>query len=69
MSAREDILVGLRQLDDSQPGDLTPEELLDAYRAEVLREASCWLTSKYGVTNRAAGDLRRLADEAQGGAR
>lgn len=35
---------------------------LDAYRAEVLREAADWLTAKYGVTNRAAGDLRRLAD-------
>jgi len=40
----------------------TPDELLDAYRAEVLREAADWLTAKYGVTNRAAGDLRRLAD-------
>lgn len=38
MSTRDDILAGLRQLDDSQPGDMTPEELLNAYRAEVLRE-------------------------------
>jgi hypothetical protein len=43
MSAREDILHGLRQLDESQPGDLTPEQLLDAYRTEVLHEAAAAL--------------------------
>jgi hypothetical protein len=35
-------------------------------RAEVLSEAADYLTAKYGVTNRAAGDLRRMAE---GGAR
>ena len=38
MSARDDILAGLRQTDDGTVGDLTPEELIDAYRAEVLAE-------------------------------
>jgi len=33
-------------------------------RTEVLREAADWLTKKYGVTNHAASDLRRLAGEA-----
>ena len=34
MSARDDILAGLRQTDGV--GDLTPEQLVDAYRVEVL---------------------------------
>ncbi|MEV5619466.1 hypothetical protein [Streptomyces bacillaris] len=36
--------------------------VLDMHRTEVLTEAADWLTAKYGVTNRAAGDLRRLAE-------
>ena len=40
MNAREDIVAGLRQVDDGTVGDLTPEELLDAHRAEVLTEAA-----------------------------
>jgi hypothetical protein len=39
-STRDDILVGLRAASASAIGDETPEELLDAYRAEVLREAA-----------------------------
>lgn len=40
MSARDDILAGLRQAEDGTVGDLTPEALLDAYRAEVRAEAA-----------------------------
>jgi hypothetical protein len=40
--------------------------VLDEYdtlrRKAVLAEAADWLVKKYGVTNRAAGDLRRMAD-------
>lgn len=36
MSARDDILTGLRQADETF-GDLTPEELVDALLAEELR--------------------------------
>lgn len=39
MSTRDDILAGLRASEDASVGDLTPEALLDAYRAEVLNEA------------------------------
>lgn len=36
-------------------------------REETLRMASDYLHRKYGITNRAAGDLRRLAElEGQG---
>ncbi|MFD8609753.1 hypothetical protein [Streptomyces sp. NPDC059631] len=36
-------------------------------REETLRLASAYLRKKYGVTNRAAGDLLRLAElESQG---
>lgn len=72
MSARDDILNGLRQLDESQPGDMTPEELLDAYRAEVLREAADALEARVADvdvdTKRTwagmdAAYLRRMADE------
>lgn len=47
----------------------TPEDRSEAaraiayFRAEVLREAAAELNKKYGVTNRAAGDLRRMAEE------
>jgi hypothetical protein len=40
MSARGDILAGLRAAAGAAIGDEPPEELLDAYRAEVLREAA-----------------------------
>jgi len=30
-------------------------------REDILNEAADWLVKKYGVTNRAAGDLRRMA--------
>src|SRR5690606_8318050 len=46
MSARDDILTGLRQADDGTVGDLSPEQILDAYRAEVLAEVSTWLVKK-----------------------
>lgn len=50
MSARDDILAGLRQTDDGTVGDLTPEALLDDYRAEILTEAKVetvgWLVKK-----------------------
>ncbi|MEV4227310.1 hypothetical protein AB0J81_09400 [Streptomyces bobili] len=39
MNAREDILAGLRQVDDGTVGDLTPEALVDAYRTEVIVKA------------------------------
>lgn len=34
-------------------------------RAAVLREVAAWLNVRYGITNRAASDLRRMADEAE----
>jgi hypothetical protein len=41
--------------------------LLNAFeaeiRAKVLAEAADWLIAKYGITNRAAADLRRLAQQ------
>ncbi|MEW2578420.1 hypothetical protein [Streptomyces syringium] len=40
MSFRDDILAGLRASEDTAIGDLTPEGLLEAYRAEVLREVA-----------------------------
>ncbi|UNZ20576.1 hypothetical protein [Streptomyces sp. 891-h] len=43
MNAREDILAGLRAADGSTIGDATPEQLLNAYRAEVLRETADWV--------------------------
>ncbi len=50
MSARDDILAGLWQTDDGTVGDLTPEQLVDAYRAETLAEAKvetvAWLVKK-----------------------
>ena len=43
-------------------------EAMDAYRAEVLREAADYLNQRFSVTNRAASALRRLAElEAQRG--
>lgn len=79
VSTRDDILAGLRQLDDSQPGDMTPEELLDAYRAEVIAERDAqiiaWLCKKageYGVSNREnrakAEAVGRMADKLSRGA-
>lgn len=41
MSAiRDDILAGLRASEGSTVGDATPEQILDAYRAEVIRDAA-----------------------------
>ncbi|MDR3036173.1 MAG: hypothetical protein LBV78_24285 [Kitasatospora sp.] len=47
---RADILAGLQAAAESTIGDLTPENLVDAYRAEVLREAAAMARSlrKYG---------------------
>lgn len=39
MSIRDDILAGLRASEDQTIGDATPEQLVDAYRAQVLAEA------------------------------
>ncbi|WP_145503209.1 hypothetical protein [Streptomyces sp. CFMR 7] len=61
MSARENLLDTVGFADAMNLGS-EPEWLIDAYRTEVLNEAADWLTAKYGVTNRAAGDLRRLAE-------
>jgi hypothetical protein len=47
MSARDDILAGLRAADSGSVGDETPEELLDAYRAEVLTEAVAAARAEY----------------------
>lgn len=44
-----------------------PEETEKRVRERTLRQAAEYLREKYGVTNRAAGDLVRLAElEAQG---
>lgn len=42
--------------------DAEAERLLAAYDAHMLAKYADHLTRKYGVTNRAAGELRRLAD-------
>ncbi|WP_042400030.1 hypothetical protein [Streptacidiphilus carbonis] len=66
MTARDDLRVpfALAVAMAHQPVSMV-DECLDEYeaahRAEVLNEAADWLTKKYGVTNRAAGDLRRMA--------
>ncbi|MFI2213014.1 hypothetical protein [Streptomyces sp. NPDC020141] len=74
MSAADDILLGLRQSCGGEVGDLSPEQLLDRYRAEVLREAADFL-SEIGtpITGLRSGHerglmhgamrLRRMADE------
>lgn len=43
------------------------EHGLDHFQAEVLREAADKLLAKYGVTNRAAGDLRQAAGDIEKG--
>ncbi|MFG3585104.1 hypothetical protein [Streptomyces sp. NPDC047990] len=48
-------------------GEDVAREVVQEAREETLRLAAEWLRKKYGVTNRAAGDLLRLAElEAQG---
>jgi hypothetical protein len=65
MSARDDILTGLRQADDRTVGDLSPEQILDAYRAEVLAEAKvetvAWLVKK-AAEGTGVGDLASKVD-------
>lgn len=54
--------VGLARADE-----LVAELKEDSGREETLRLAATYLSEKYGVTNRAAGDLLRLAElESQG---
>jgi len=78
MSIRDDILVGLRASEDLTVGDTTPEQLLGAYRAKVLREVATEIgdacpdhadgdTCYLGCQCAAARDLRRMADEAEKG--
>ncbi|MEU0691937.1 hypothetical protein [Streptomyces uncialis] len=69
MSIRDDILAGLRASDDCTVGDLTAEQLLDAYRAEVLRGAAVEMdriAHEYGVFG-VGSRLRKLADAAERG--
>lgn len=48
-------------------GETVAREVLAEAREETLRLTAAWLRDKYGVTNRAAADLLRLAElEAQG---
>lgn len=48
-------------------GEQVAREILQDAREETLRHAASYLRTKYGVTNRAAGDLLRLAElETQG---
>jgi hypothetical protein len=48
-------------------GEEVAREVLAEAREETLRLAADYLRTKYGITNRAAGDLMRLAElEAQG---
>lgn len=61
MSARDDILAGLRQADETF-GDLTPEQLVDDYRSEVLAEVIAWLVKKA----REFHASRRKAEREQG---
>lgn len=61
-------LLGRRAGLPDPEADAVAGQTLAAHRAEVLREAADALVAKYGVTNRAAGDLRRLADAAESGA-
>lgn len=70
MSARDDILAGLRQTDDGAVGDLAPEQLVDAYRAEILTEAKnetvAWLVKKAREKN--APTIETLASKVDRGA-
>lgn len=76
MNARDDILAGLRAAESGSVGDETPEQLLDAYRAEVLAEAADWLVRKAheyhslrGKENAARVEvLCRMADKIRRGA-
>ncbi|MEF9521290.1 MULTISPECIES: hypothetical protein [unclassified Streptomyces] len=48
-------------------GEQVAHEVVQESREETLRLAADYLREKYGVTNRAAGDLLRLAElESQG---
>ncbi|MFH8410711.1 hypothetical protein ACH4FX_38960 [Streptomyces sp. NPDC018019] len=78
MSARDDILAGLRASEGTAIGDASPEEVLDRYRAEVLREAADAIaapvppveagprTERERGRMEAVAELRRMADEAGG---
>ncbi|MFD5221374.1 hypothetical protein ACFWMH_27415 [Streptomyces tendae] len=48
-------------------GEQVAHEVIQESQEETLRLAAAYLRKKYGVTNRAAGDLLRLAElESQG---
>ncbi|MBT2467784.1 hypothetical protein J7E97_07840 [Streptomyces sp. ISL-66] len=75
MSARNDILHGLRAAENGSVSDETPEEQLDAYRAEVLAEAEARLVEVYRFAplaeradgiNFAIGLLMSLRGESRG---
>lgn len=51
MTAREDILAGLRIAESGSVGDETPEELLAVFRAVVLTEAIEAARSEYLTDN------------------
>lgn len=54
-------------IDATQTSASEPTDAAQRIREETLRLAAEYLRKKYGVTNRAAGDLLRLAElEAQG---
>ncbi|MYY79683.1 MULTISPECIES: hypothetical protein [unclassified Streptomyces] len=66
MSAiRDDILAGLRASEDATVGDATPEQILDAFRAEVIREIAKRLDGR-GLPA-AAAELYLLADAVEAG--
>lgn len=80
MNARDDILAGLRASEDSAIGDATPEQIVNAFEAAVLRKASDdlssrvqrwdgmsdWAESMMSERQAIADHLRRKADEAEG---
>jgi len=75
MSARYDLLAAISFNDAANAGS-TPEQLVDAYRAEILREAADKLTLELSPEQPGAGmgflhalrlatrALRRMSDEA-----
>ncbi|WP_228994348.1 hypothetical protein [Streptomyces sp. DH8] len=74
MNARDNLLTGISFNDAANTGS-TPEELVDAYRAEIMTEFVTWLVKK-AREHRAQGPqytkqadvIGRLADQASRGA-
>lgn len=60
MSIRDDLLAGLRAAEDTAIGDATPEQIVDAFRVEVLREAEPELSAEVDRLRAELAAERRL---------